>query len=155
MQVIFENFIQKKMSFLFLPIKNQISTFLKEKLNNLHETQGKSIGLSPKALKNNSTNDLTVSSKEKKVEIKEKTHKSSYKKNKDETFKFVQFQLLENEYISKIDMLIKENLLLKTEKLMFDEKVEQLNAMITSKENEIVKMRTNVVKSINIRIIIL
>jgi len=153
LQVIFENFSQKKTSLLFNPIKIHISSFLKEKRNNLQETHCKSIGFSPKAVKNNSTNDLTVSSKEKKEEIKDKTHKLSYKKNKDETFKFIQFQLIENEYIGKIDLLTKENLLLKTEKLKLEEKVEQLNGLITSKENEIVKMRTNVVKFNNIRII--
>jgi hypothetical protein len=146
LQVIFENFSQKKTSLLFNPIKNHISSYLKEKRNNFQETQCKSIGFSPKVVKNNSTNDLTISSKEKKEEIKDKTHKSSYKKNKDETIKFIQFQLIENEYIAKIDFLTKENLLIKTEKLKLEEKVEQLNGLITSKENEIVKMRTNVVK---------
>ena len=145
MQVVFDSFIHKRFSLLFNPIKNKYSSFFTEKNNNIQDSKGKSNCLSPKIGKNNSTNDFTILSKEKKEENKDNINKSKYKKNTDETIKFIQFQLIENEYIAKIESLTKENLLLKTEKIRFEEKVDQLNSQIISKENEITKMRTNVV----------
>ena len=146
LQVVFDGFINNKSVILLNPIKEQISTYLREKDQEKKNANKISNDTNMVLFSSNVTPPSNMSTKENICICTNEDLKVEPNKKKKKSNQFVKIQLIDNEYIARIEILCKENLQLKAENSKLNEKLHFQHELVLSRETEIAKLRSNIVK---------